>query len=473
MKKLAAFMIALCLLLCGCAKEDNRILVPKASAGEDPVVLGTMPREGMEPGRLEYSGKITSRDGTLELDIQIDQEVPGMILPVTEAAPCFLTGEKARQIAELLLPGTEFYDASLADEDRPQELLQSRLDLLESIHSQEALRELYGYDWDQSIALRELETSINYLKQAIEISSREPRQKQTWELKVPDWRDQSMPDSLSPKWIQASATMAEGEYYFSFVSQNAPEWNDRAMHMCRVEMEVYGQLERMIHRARLCRTEKPTQAQLDGLKDRAQQLLDEMDLGVWQITDCTLRTHSQGKALEYYAEVTALPVFHDMEAPADLFKNSEGELRPSLVNMELAPGGQVLSFRMTSPVAPVEENQASLPLDQVMKMGLDQLGGYSALDDLGVYPGTCQAKQRKTGQQMTCKAEITGIRLCMRRIPVPNTTDRYYFIPALALMGSTDYYRADTGERVFGSGDYRDRIQPLVWVNTADGTILP
>ena len=51
--------------------------------------------------------------------------------------------------------------------------------------------------------------------------------------------------------------------------------------------------------------------------------------------------------------------------------------------------------------------------------------------------------------------------------------ENYYYIPAIALYGTADYYGVESGTFYIGSGEpFGERQQALVWINAIDGSII-
>ena len=63
-----------------------------------------------------------------------------------------------------------------------------------------------------------------------------------------------------------------------------------------------------IYRSMLCRTEPPTQEQIDAASNKAQEMLDKMELGSWSIANAKVESKQIGDTEEYVIQVVAAPV---------------------------------------------------------------------------------------------------------------------------------------------------------------------
>lgn len=61
----------------------------------------------------------------------------------------------------------------------------------------------------------------------------------------------------------------------------------------------------------------------------------------------------------------------------------------------------------------------------------------------------------------------------LTRIKVPDTDDRFYYVPAVLLSGTISYCGVDTGMAYFSIDEFTDGpITPLVCFNAIDGSVI-
>lgn len=73
-------------------------------------------------------------------------------------------------------------------------------------------------------------------------------------------------------------------------------------------------IDTRIFYSRLCRTEKPSELDVQNVKAKAQNMLGQMDLGQWQVDNSRGETTYYGDVPEYVIHVSAVPVFHKTPA---------------------------------------------------------------------------------------------------------------------------------------------------------------
>lgn len=59
----------------------------------------------------------------------------------------------------------------------------------------------------------------------------------------------------------------------------------------------------------------------------------------------------------------------------------------------------------------------------------------------------------------------------LTRVKVPDSDDKYYYVPSLALYGTVEYYGEQSGT-VYSSGGEEDQLINLVCLNAIDGSII-
>lgn len=241
----------------------------------------------------------------------------------------------------------------------------------------------------------------------------------------------------------------------------------------------YDNLERDYYIAKLCRTEKPTDDQIIAVEEKAKNLLEQMNLGDWQICSTEIQTEKKGDVSQYEIFINAVPVFNGVPA---LYGQPMGNLTSRDANASnylmtaamfiFSANGDLIYFSMDAPVdvkTVVNESVATLSVEELMEKAKNQLSLSGVAAGIGLPYGIYDIRQDVFGEDITCKITIKEMGFGLARTKVPNTDYTYYYVPALVLYGAADYYGQYSGT-YFENWSVDD--QDLVWINAVDGSII-
>ena len=238
------------------------------------------------------------------------------------------------------------------------------------------------------------------------------------------------------------------------------------------------------YEAQLCRTDKPTDAQMEAAQAKASELLAQMELGDWQVDECYLQTiNYYSDTPEYMICVNAVPVINDVPAfrrpQLDNLRSKEvysSNYYLTDANFRFSADGSLISFQLSSSIDVTEilnDNVATLDIDELMEKAKSHL----SLSDSGAYfvpVSMLESYEEKFGENIICRIHITQVDYGMTRVKAPNTDDSYYYVPALLLSGSIEYCGQSTGtvydsySQMMGTED----LCPLVCLNAVDGSVI-
>ena len=216
---------------------------------------------------------------------------------------------------------------------------------------------------------------------------------------------------------------------------------------------------------------------------KAERILDDMDLGQWQIDTAYIHTTYYGDTPEYIIIVSAVPVFNGTSA---VRVPQIGNLKSMSVyasnyymtdaNFQFSVNGDLLDFSMFSPINIKEilnENVATKCIDELLELAKNHLM-LSDYHEYGMSTDYLDLMQEDAGEEFVCQVDICQMDYGMLRVKVPSTDESYYYVPGIILSGTIDYIGKHTGNVYAASGEtiWNDRIVPLIALNAVDGSVI-
>lgn len=331
MKNQIIRMLALVLAavtLCGC----------QAVRDEVKTTLETTVDEAVGPAQSVGTSTVEAAESTAPVS------------PLVEAIPHFITGEDARRVAEVLLPGTEFYEMEKEGQAKySKEEAQRKIDFYSryaggSESGSYAMTE-EGSDVSTDDVVR---LSLDYWKKQGDTAGQgNPHRLCDWTMKsTTNYFDIGADSATSA--LYATAMVGDLDYTLSATAIDQP---DRKISSIFLQLPVQqGNLEDTIYRSLVCVTGEPGQEQVQAIRGKAQDWLDEMNLGKWQVGEATVKKASRGGRTEYSVCVDAVPLWNGVavEPGTALAGEAYGK---SYAFFELTANGELLRFYMYSPIA--------------------------------------------------------------------------------------------------------------------------
>lgn len=485
---LIGFMLS---VLCACQRNpDGNIVTNKNDGSFDIKIIQSATENQNKPHDINFDETIYSTDGSIEYTLSIHESFPNNAIPVVEVSPYYLTGEDAQRIAKVLFGEAKIYVSKQRLENvvfSKDEIL-SKLQRWVSYSNDNAISALYGSSRDETVSIvRKYIYNFSELLETAPVESQDTLC--TW-----DFMKESLyyfpPEEIDEQTIKQDndAIKAEldiGDIHYAY---NVVRRDKEDFKMSRVSAYVYGgispdNIDERIYTSILCRTDKPTDEQMDRICNKAEQMLIDMQLGEWKIDQCYLQTNWFGDTAEYIIKVTAVPVFEGVSAMRrpqleTLHSNALYASNYYLTDasLEFSADGSLVAFELNSPVQIVDvinSNVATLSLDSLIEKAKQQL----SLRDYGEYGLSVkdiQANEEYFGEKMLCKVNVNKVDYGLTRLKVPNTDSSYYYVPGLTLYGSVDYCGKGSGKVYFSSGDLLSarREVPLITLNAIDGSII-
>ena len=499
-KWVSSLCFALCLiLLTACAANPAApVVVSKNDSSLDIETIqpaATQP-EAQEPSKtqtLQHSDHFQSTDGSVDITIELNQELATGSLPMVEVAPRYLTGSDAKQVAEVIF-GTDavFFEQrpALADKEIfSRAEIAAKLEKWQTWLDLDYMTELYG---DAETAQREIDLVKLFIadyteryESAPEADTRTPCQ---WTLKTDSvytydeaqletW--DTSEDSMS---IAAEVDMDGIPYRFSASVRDGADFqlnNIYAMIDDAIGPSTIGYDEWL---AKLTRTEKPDQSQMAAIQEKAEMWLAQMELGDWVVDQCYLETHTYHGTPEHYVIVKAVPVLagaaairqpniatpRGEEADASHYYMTDAQFR-------FAPGGELIFMQITSTIdvtQVVQQAVATLSLEALLEQAKTQLTLTEASSFF--WPQEMlESYEVIFGEAIDCVGTVSKASYGLVRIKVPDTDDHYYYVPALMLTGDAEYRGRDTGTVYERYSEMDSQPYYFLCLNATDGTTIP
>lgn len=460
----------------GCAANPDRGSVTSKKDGvfeQNMTVAATAPLDE----QLQYTDTFTSHDGTVEYNINLQQQITSDPLPIVEVVPHFFTGEEVKRICDVLLGETQWREQ--IHEDSPQyskSEIQKKLKWMTEIANENAMRELVGDDRGWEDELSTLKIKMQRYTVMLETAPEEnPRA-------VCDWTFQDESLYVSPsyenKCIHATTYIGDTEYYVYCIQRDRNDYKNSRL------IIGLGNNRDHLYCQYLCskvqRTEEPSQEQLDVLAEKAQNLLDQMGVGQWLVSNVKVNEIVYGDISEYTVVISAAPVLNGTAAIYDQPKenltsedaNASNYLSTS-ASIHFSANGDLIYLDVCAPVdivTVVNEGAATLSMDELLVKAKDHLS-LGGIEETREYLFLSQYHDTP----VTCKTEIDRVEFGLVRVKVADKDYTYYYTPALAIFGKEKFYEKDTGEEIEWfeyTYPYPHESTCLFWINAIDGSII-
>lgn len=438
-----------------------------------------------EPASTGMPSIDIGKDGVIEFFVDIEEEIYGELIPSLEVKPHFLTEEDVRRVAYILFPEGEFYEGEAAlEKNFSKEEIQEKMDRWSYYTSEEALRELINYrpyqpDYLQDIAANVQNFIDNYASMLEHAPETNPHQLCDWTFQKDSvyslTKAELIHHDTSDDNDSIVADIQTGDVHYRFYASTGDK-DDFLISSIGVYLyDGIGpdMLDERIFRAWLCRTEEPTATQIATVKEKAEAMLAQMQLGQWLVDRCYVETEIINEYTYYSIHVDAVPVLNGTPA---LRKAQLTNLRSDLpeaarmyytdVQFEFSANGELIHFSMRSPLDIIsEEATAMSTLDMEDQFSIAR--EYLSKKDFYAYSLGLESTFDHHGEPIGCIANITGLEYNLTRINGDNPLESYYYVPGIKLTGTVKYYNLKTGEIYLERQDVIFAI-----IDASDGSVV-
>lgn len=422
-----------------------------------------------------------STDDSVQFHMSIDQEFETDRMPVVEVVPRSIASEDAERVAKALLGDVAFYEREPSSNPRySRSQYQEMISRLVPYSNLEAMANLVGTDNAESM-LESFKQGINLLTEAMETAPEEnPHIPCDWTLKKERIYNNSDEDignrtlGEDDDWLVATAKKDGMGYTYMVIYRNQPDYKLNRFNLQLGGASVYTSWDRQIYWSKLCRTSKPTQQELQAIQKKVMALLVKLDLGQWQIADTQVVVYGTDEAPEYLVYVYATPILNGVPAvygQENTQKSNDysGAYAMTQATFLMSPNGDLLDMELDSPLeikSLINENVAKLSLSQLLERAKNHLT-LSDAGNFGLPADQVAIYEQHFEEKILCHVTIARAEYGLARIMAENTTDCYYYVPALMLWGKIEYCGETTGETYFNIADNH-----ILCINAVDGSII-
>lgn len=427
---------------------------------------------------VKYNEVFSSKDGSVEFILNIDETVTAANMPVVEVSPHHITENDAERVAAALFGDVDFYEAEpLMDQKYSKSEILEKITRWSQFTSNEAVIELLGQSSESTVEV--VKSFIEEYTVMLESAPEEnPHELCRWQFKKALYytlsKDEAdaMDTSNDNDEIKALLDIGDISYLYYVSTRNADDFKINNINVSLYDGISPASIDGYIFRAQLCRTEEPTDEQVAAVQHNAEEMLRMMDLGDWIINSCSVSTIYYGETPEYTVRINATPVLNGVAA---VWQEQLNNLRSkeayasnyylTEANFEFSANGDLVSFEMYSPIdiqAVVNDNVQVLNFYDL----IHRAKAYLELSDYYAYG--IDLFGDSINEEMGCTVEINELEYNLTRVKVPDTDDRYYYIPAVTLRGNVQYYGKQSGNTYYTS----DKPVTLVVLNSVDGSII-
>lgn len=408
---------------------------------------------------------LMSLDGTVEYFFPSNSSFVVTNLPAVEVAPHEITAEEAARLANALFPGAE-YSGYVFDAPRTKADLQSSMERWRGYVTDGTLSDLFCGDENTMADMEKVigrweEAFAEKLAAAPETETRIPAQ---WVFRP----DSDAWAGGNPGTESIRALVDCGGVEYSFCAANRTQ-GDYSLHM------IYGSLENksspnnietLLQQYELCRSPRPTEAQLTVILEKAQSALTALNVGEWEIDLCLVERLPRGLEEAYIVTVKAVPVFQGNAAVRfaqleNMRSTTEGAQHYyySDASFSFAPDGTLLDFSVYSLVDVVDVRSSGVTLggDELLKVAKDRLAERGLAFYNSYYP---------TDLAISAKVYIDRMTYGLVRIEIEKGIT-YRYLPALCIDGHVELY--DEYGKIFYEST-TDGLTRMLVLNAVDGT---
>jgi hypothetical protein len=450
-----------------------------------------------ETRHIQYTDTFFSTDGSVEFSLNINQDITDQAYPVLEIAPHMLTSADAENIATALFGQVDFYE--VPPTFGKIEDIFSKAELMDSIQrwsaftNEQSLIELFpsmaGRKDRMNLYLERIKQDIAEFSMLLEtMPDNTPHATTKWEFQ-PEWK-YLYPEQDVPKYLQTDpyanqqvcvTTTVDGiPYQLHVTTFNGDEYKLNTIFAYPGTTYSPMSIDRDIFRAQLCRTAEPTTEQIEAVQENAQEMLNRMGIGSWEVNNYSVENTNSDGTPEYVISLTAVPVFEGssaMHRPQldNLSENFAASYYLTEALLQFSANGDLIYLRLSSPVDIVEainKNVATIEIDNLIEKAKKHLT-LSDYHAYGLSGEVLVGYQQSAGEDLICKVGLTKFDYGLIRVKVPDSKENYYYLPGIIIYGSVNYCGKNSGT-IYVSSEMlgEENIKPLIALNALDGSII-
>lgn len=463
---LGIIVVAVTLGACRKTPEVQAVVAKNDGKFEEALqAVDETPPDEILPETVSISREFDSTDESVHFAVALNEALHMGSMPVVEVAPHFLTSEDAKNIAFALFGEKTFYEAE--PEMHPQ-------------YTKDEIRRKIER-WSNSVVSGSVTDKFiqEYSLLMEEAPEENPHKLCNWQFKS-EWHyfygEDAEYASSDPgnDMICASVYANDVPYRIRITTRNRSDFVINNIAVFPYDGASPEGIDESLFRDMLCDDVKPDEERINEIKERAMEMLSKMDLGDWEIDNCTIKDEGSSIKSRYSITITAVPVFEGNAALrtaqlSSLKGTSEyaSNYYYSDVEFQFSTNGNLLSFNMKSPVdiiSVINPSVKVLDFNDLMRIAENQLkltDAY-AYDILGA---------GEVDREIRCQVNIEDVSYGLIRVKKKNTENLYYYIPAMQFFGNSELYNGN-GELMADTDSIWGEKAILLELNAIDGSVI-
>mgnify|MGYP000385763578 CR=1 FL=1 len=447
--------------------------------------------------------RFSNKDGSADFRMVLETRQTLGNPRAVEVEPYYLTAEDARCLARTLFGDADYQEAEPIQIKRySKSEIQAMLDRWTRYGTKEALTELYGAP-PTDACMEDVKRQLAQYGERLETAEENPHEPCRWTYrKYMDYHySQEMISKMNREKdfdeLAAQLTVGEIPYRFEVYKNDtlAESQSDVCMALVRLpvmdgpsilpENAISGSGENLNHRyfvAGLCRTPLPTDEQLTARQQKAEQILQALNLGPWQLDRLYIETRTYGETPEYTVHIGASPVVDGMPAvhqkpqfspPAkDDGDTYQSDWEQTSADFGFSADGRLTAFTLISPLTEKTTRPLEvLPEEELLEKAKEALKNTKEFAE----PYRAKAWEPSLGnwevaadsEAVNTTVTATALEYRMARTDSAGK-DVYAYTPCLVLRGTVRCVGKDTGTVYYES----KMPETLVAVDAVTGDII-
>lgn len=489
---IGSFILCFAILAACAANPAQEVVISKndcsfdikviQSATESPTQHDTQAETATDPSSetLDYStilyeDTFSSTDGTVEFTIMIDEGIPNKAMPVIEVSPHYLSEDDAKRVANVLFGDSTFYEAEpLGSEVYSKGEIQEKISRLLNYQGGVGIDEDY---FDQARNRFIEEYTIKLETAPVE----NPHKACQWKFRKLSyyyWTEEelkSIDTSNDNDALQVRVNVNGIPYLYAVSTRNRDDYKINNINVLIDDGPSPLYADKYIFENRMCQTEQPDNSDVRAIEEKAMDLLHQMNLGDWAICNGQIIKRSHNDFPEYQIVVNAVPSFEGVAAVrrpqfTDLTSNEaySSNYRLTTAQFVFNISGELISFEMTSPIDVTEVINSNVQTLDFFSL-MERAKTHFSLSDYYEYDH--KSLLSITDEDYNCYVTISEIEYGMTRVKVPNSDERYYYVPAMFFYGSIQFEGKESGT-IYDIDLVSDVQSPLLILNAVDGSVI-
>lgn len=483
----------ICIQLCACqVNPSSPVVISKNDSSFDADLLQSATEGTKTDESIQYFDKFSSTDTSIEFTVNIEQTLSTSAMPVVEVVPHKLLAEDVKRVANVLFEDSIFYEREPSQNPSySKEQIHNAIVRWSKYANNTTMAELI-MDRSDELVVDHVDLLKYYIAQYTEKLDTSPIDNPhtfcDWVFKKDSHYNNleaEIGSGLASDELDVIYSTVETggvEYIFTASTHDAADYKLNTIDVTLSSGVGPAEIDLMIYRAMLCRTPKPTNEQILSISQKAQRMLDMMELGDWVVTDTYVETTDFEDIAEHIIMVEAVPVFgntaaiYGQKTPSATASDTYSAYYPvSRALFGFSANGELIHFRLQSPVdikSVVNPNVQTLSPNQLIEAAKKHLILSDAYAGYGVSADTINMYEEVMQERLVCKVAINSFEYALARISVANSNNSYYYIPTIVFKGKADYFGNNTGNLYISSDSYGSGELDLIWVNAVDGSLI-